>query len=83
MPISRLNPKLLTDFRLGYLRYHVSTEKYDGTADLATQAGIPGLNLGTTFTVGCPWFLHQQRKWRTGGTGEWRWIVKLRFQSAA
>jgi hypothetical protein len=51
-----LNPKLLTDFRLGYLRYHVSTEKYDGTQDLATMAGIPGLNLGTTFTAGAPGF---------------------------
>jgi hypothetical protein len=51
-----LNPKLLTDFRLGYLRYHVSTEKYDGTTDLATQAGIPGLNLGTAFTAGAPGF---------------------------
>ena len=51
-----LNPKLLTDFRLGYLRYHVSTQKYDGTQDLATMAGIPGLNLGTTFTAGAPGF---------------------------
>jgi len=51
-----LNPKFLTDFRLGYLRYHVSTEKYDGTQDLATEAGIPGLNLGTAFTAGAPGF---------------------------
>ncbi len=51
-----LNPKFLTDFRLGYLRYHVSTEKYDGTDDLATAAGIPGLNLGTAFTAGAPAF---------------------------
>src|SRR5581483_10022222 len=51
-----LNPKFLTDFRLGYLRYHVSTEKYDGEQNLATMAGIPGLNLGTTFTSGAPGF---------------------------
>ncbi len=51
-----LNPKFLTDFRLGYLRYHVSTQKYDGTEDLATAAGIPGLNTGTTFTAGAPGF---------------------------
>jgi hypothetical protein len=51
-----LGPKLLTDFRLGYLRYHVSTHKFDGTTDLATEAGIPGLNLGTTFTSGSPAF---------------------------
>jgi outer membrane receptor protein involved in Fe transport len=54
-----LNPKFLTDFRLGYLRYHVSTEKYDGIQDLATAAGIPGLNLGTTFTAGAPAFYMQ------------------------
>lgn len=51
-----LNPKLLTDFRLGYLRYHVSTHKYDEGQDLATMAGIPGLNLGTSFTSGAPGF---------------------------
>jgi hypothetical protein len=51
-----ISPTLLTDFRLGYLRYHVSTEKYDGEEDLATEAGIPGMNLGTTFTSGAPGF---------------------------
>jgi hypothetical protein len=62
-----LNPKLLTDFRLGYLRYHVSTEKYDGTQDLATMAGIPGLNLGTTFTAGAPGFFMNNT---SGGSGD-------------
>jgi hypothetical protein len=52
-----LDPKLLTDFRLGYLRYHVKTTKYDGSADLATQVGIPGLNIpGQPFTDGAPAF---------------------------
>ena len=51
-----LSPKLLTDFRLGYLRYHVKTQKYDGTENLATAVGIPGLNLGDTFTAGAPAF---------------------------
>ncbi len=60
-----LGPKLLTDFRLGYLRYHVSTAKYDGVQDLATMAGIPGLNLGTTFTAGSPAFYANN----TGGGG--------------
>ena len=59
-----LNPKFLTDFRLGYLRYHVSTEKYDGNEDLATMAGIPGLNLGSVFTSGAPGFFINN----TGGT---------------
>jgi hypothetical protein len=62
-----LNPKLITDFRLGYLRYHVSTEKYDGTDDLATAAGIPGLNLGTTFTSGAPAFYMNNT---SGGSGD-------------
>jgi hypothetical protein len=51
-----LRPSLLTDFRLGYLRYHVATHKFDGTTDLATQVGIPGLNTGNTFTSGSPAF---------------------------
>ena len=52
-----LSPKLLTDFRLGYLRYHVSTSKFDGTTNLATQVGIPGLNIpGQPFTYGSPGF---------------------------
>jgi Carboxypeptidase regulatory-like domain/TonB dependent receptor len=62
-----LNPKFITDFRLGYLRYHVSTEKYDGTQDLATMAGIPGLNLGTTFTSGAPGFFMNNT---SGGSGD-------------
>ena len=62
-----LNPKFLTDFRLGYLRYHVSTEKYDGEQDLATMAGIPGLNLGTTFTSGAPGFFINNT---SGGSGD-------------
>ncbi len=60
------NPKLLTDFRLGYLRYHVSTEKYDGTTDLATEAGIPGLNTGG-FTSGAPGFFINNTG---GGSGD-------------
>ena len=62
-----LNPKFITDFRLGYLRYHVSTQKFDGTEDLATKAGIPGLNLGTTFTSGSPAFFMNNT---TGGNSD-------------
>jgi len=51
-----INPRLVTDFRLGYLRYHVQTRKYDGTEAFATNVGIPGLNLGTAFTGGAPAF---------------------------
>jgi len=51
-----VSPKLLTDFRLGYLRYHVKTTKFDGTTDLATEAGIPGLNTSDPSTAGSPAF---------------------------
>ena len=62
-----LNPRFLTDFRLGYLRYHVSTQKYDGEEDLATMAGIPGMNLGTSFTSGAPGFFMNNT---SGGSGD-------------
>jgi hypothetical protein len=51
-----ISPTFLTDFRLGYLRYHVKTSKYSN-ADLGTQANIPGLNIpGQPFTDGPPGF---------------------------
>jgi Carboxypeptidase regulatory-like domain len=63
-----LSPKLLTDVRLGYLRYHVRTAKYDGDSDLATQLGIPGLNIpGQPFTAGAPAFYAQNA---SGGNGD-------------
>src|SRR6266576_1121420 len=51
-----LSPNLLTDFRLGSHRYHGKTQKYDGTENLASDVGIPGLNLGDSFTAGAPAF---------------------------
>ena len=51
-----LSPTLLTDFRFGYLRYHVNANKFDvGTAP-ATAFGIPGLNTGSVATSGLPGF---------------------------
>ena len=51
-----LSSTLLTDFRFGYLRYHVNANKFDvGTAP-ATAFGIPGLNTGTVATSGLPGF---------------------------
>ena len=47
---------LLTDFRFGYLRYHVNVAPGGVGTTPATDAGIPGLNLGTTFTSGMPDF---------------------------
>jgi Carboxypeptidase regulatory-like domain/TonB dependent receptor len=61
-----LSPKLLTDFRLGYLRYHVKTQKYDGEENLATGVGIPGLNLGDSFTAGAPAFFIENASGNAG-----------------
>ncbi|MGI4827735.1 MAG: TonB-dependent receptor [Janthinobacterium lividum] len=51
-----ISPKLVTDIRLGYLRYGIDTAKYDQNVPLATQLGIAGLNTGNSFTGGAPGF---------------------------
>jgi outer membrane receptor protein involved in Fe transport len=51
-----LNPKLLTDWRIGYYRYNVIDHKYDQSTQFANQLGIPGMNLGDSFTSGAPGF---------------------------
>jgi hypothetical protein len=51
-----LNPKLVTDVRLGYFRYNIITSKYNQNTDLATQLGIPGMNTGISITGGAPSF---------------------------
>ncbi len=51
-----VNSKLFTDFRIGYLRYHILTQKYDTSQSFSTSVGIPGLNLGTLATQGAPGF---------------------------
>ncbi len=51
-----VNPKLVTDFRIGYYRYNIATQKYDQNVQLANQLGIPGLNTGSFFTSGAPSF---------------------------
>ena len=50
------NPKLVTDVRLGYLRYNIIDVKNDQGTQFANTLGIPGINLGTTFTGGSPGF---------------------------
>ncbi|MDQ2844224.1 MAG: TonB-dependent receptor [Acidobacteriota bacterium] len=47
---------LINEFRFGYLRYHVSDVPNGVSQAPATAAGIPGLNLGTTYTGGLPAF---------------------------
>jgi hypothetical protein len=51
-----LSPTLLTDFRFGYFRYHVQTAPGGVGTTPATDAGIPGLNMGTLYTSGMPYF---------------------------
>ena len=50
-----LNASLLTDFRIGYYRYNIVDNMYNAGTDLATQLGIPGMNLGTSDTSGAPY----------------------------
>jgi len=52
-----INPKLLTDFRLGYYRYNIIDTKFDQGVEFANQLGIPGINLGDNFTSGAPGFI--------------------------
>lgn len=48
---------LLTDFRFGYMRYHVQTAPGGADTTPAADAGIPGLNIpGNAYTVGMPAF---------------------------
>ncbi len=52
-----LTPKWVTDVRLGYFRYNISTSKYDQNTALATQIGAPGLNTAQAITSGAPGFI--------------------------
>jgi Carboxypeptidase regulatory-like domain len=48
------SPTLLGDFRFGFFRYNVDVLPFDFGTTPAADAGIPGLNLDTTFTSGLP-----------------------------
>jgi hypothetical protein len=50
------SPTLLTDFRFGYMRYHVQTAPGGVGTTPAQDAGIPGLNVDTLYTTGMPYF---------------------------
>lgn len=51
-----LSPTLLTDFRFGYMRYHVQVAPGGVGTTPAKDAGIPGLNVDTLYTTGMPYF---------------------------
>ncbi len=47
---------LINEFRFGYMRYHVTDVPNGYGTQPATAAGIPGLNLDTTYTSALPYF---------------------------
>jgi hypothetical protein len=51
-----LSPTLIAEVRFGAYRYRVRVEPGGANTTPATDAGIPGLNLGTTETDGMPAF---------------------------
>jgi hypothetical protein len=51
-----VNPTMVNEFRFGYMRYHVFDVPNGYGKQLATAAGIPGLNLDNTYTSGLPYF---------------------------
>ncbi len=50
----RSRRRLLADFRFGWFEYNVNVLPFDFGTTPAADAGIPGLNLDTTFTSGLP-----------------------------
>jgi outer membrane receptor protein involved in Fe transport len=51
-----LSSSLLADFRFGWFEYNVNVLPFDFGTTPAADAGIPGLNVDTTFTSGLPAF---------------------------
>jgi hypothetical protein len=50
------SPSLVGEFRFGTFRYRIRVEPFGVGTTPATQAGLPGLNLGTQATSGMPAF---------------------------
>jgi hypothetical protein len=61
-----LSPTMLTDFRFGYVRYHVNVIPNGFGTTPAQDIGIPGLNTGDDFTSGQPAYFVGQ----SGGDGQ-------------
>ncbi len=51
-----ISPTLINELRFGFMRYHVFDVPNGYGTSPATQAGIPGLNLDSTYTSGMPYF---------------------------
>jgi len=64
-----LSPNWLTDFRLGYVRYHVITTKPNADPNAAATFGLLGVNTGP-LTVGLPaFFVDDLFKYQSGDNG--------------
>jgi len=50
------SPSLITDFRFGFYRYRIRVQPNGVGTTPATDAGFPGLNMGTVETSGMPAF---------------------------
>jgi outer membrane receptor protein involved in Fe transport len=50
------SPTLVGEFRFGTFRYRIRVEPFGQGTEPATQAGLPGLNLGSQATSGMPAF---------------------------
>jgi Carboxypeptidase regulatory-like domain len=70
-----INPKLLTDIRLGYLRYNIIDNKHDAGTSFATTLGIPGINTGPSILTGSPGFFIQTVPGGTGSTVSNPWVA--------
>ena len=64
-----INPTMVNEFRLGYMRYRVHDVPNGYGTDPATSAGIPGLNLDQTYTSGMPAFEIQNPGGSVGNSG--------------
>ncbi len=57
-----LSATLLTDFRFGFLAYHVVENKFDNGATPASAVGIPNLNTANSDTSGSPTYNFQNNQ---------------------
>jgi hypothetical protein len=63
------SPSLLTDFRFGYMRYHVETAPGGVGTTPAGDAGIPGLNSDPLYTGGATRFISGMPYFHVQGAG--------------
>jgi hypothetical protein len=67
-----LSSTLTADFRFGFFFYKVNVLPFDYGTSPAADAGIPGLNLDSTFTSGLPYFNVEGTSGDVGSAGSIR-----------